>query len=301
MAASSGLSHSATSSADAGGVGLDHRPQRRARAAMRRTWPSATACECDAPDVRRCVAPRGAEQAVLDALEMLADDEQAASGQQRVDVGHAAGEAVLAGQHGELGARPRAPPRSRASKVSQGSVRHAGKGGAAGEVGIGAGQALEGDRAGHAVARPGPARAGALEVGRRVDAERARARRGRRRSACRPPARAAAPASRAAPAGIPAGDEAGQRRAAIGVDADMVPERPLAPGDRRAREIQRRRRPRGRASKAQAALTTEGGAASSAVVDRRDQGGDVDRRVGERREHGAQLRRAAWSAGRPAG
>ena len=71
------------------------------------------------------VADRGAlhaQQAVLDAMEVLADDEQAGLRQQVVDVRHPAGQAVLARQHGQLGARPRAPRPSRVSNDSQGSV-----------------------------------------------------------------------------------------------------------------------------------------------------------------------------------
>ncbi len=82
------------------------------------------------------------QQAVLDALEMLADDEQAARGQQRVDVGHPAGEAVLARQHGQSG-------RAGMHRLDRSLEGVAGQRGpargshAAGEIGIGAGPALE--------------------------------------------------------------------------------------------------------------------------------------------------------------
>ncbi len=49
-------------------------------------------------------APGHAEQAVLDALEVLTDDVQPTLGQQGVDVGNAPGERVLAGQHRQPGA-----------------------------------------------------------------------------------------------------------------------------------------------------------------------------------------------------
>jgi hypothetical protein len=92
--------------------------------------------------------PARREQAVLDALEMLAHHEQAGAGQQMVDVRHAAGERVLAGQHGELGAAL-AHRLDRRLEGRAGQCRAAGKGGAAGEVGIGARDALEGDPVAH--------------------------------------------------------------------------------------------------------------------------------------------------------
>ena len=82
-------------------------------------------------------------------MEVLADDEQAGFRQQMVDVRHAAGEAVLARQHGKLRA-------ALAHRVHRGLERlarqrgHVRIGDAAGEVGIGAGHTLEGDRPGHA-------------------------------------------------------------------------------------------------------------------------------------------------------
>src|SRR4051794_2551767 len=99
----------------------------------------------DAPDVADSGALR-AEQAVFDALEVLADDVQPAAGQERVDVGDAAGQAVLAGQHGQLGlAAVHRLDGALEGRAGQGL--HAGIGVAAGEIGVGARDALEGDAA----------------------------------------------------------------------------------------------------------------------------------------------------------
>ena len=78
-----------------------------------------------------------------------------------------------------------------------------------------------------------------------------------------------------------------QRRAAVRIDTDMVPARPIPPGDRQAREIQRRR-------DARIALEGAGGLHEGwrirllLIRDRADQRADVHRRVGERFQHGAQ-------------
>ena len=94
------------------------------------------------------VAERGAlhaEQAVLDAMEMLADDEQAGLRQQVVDVRHPPGQAVLARQHGKV----RAPLAHRVHRGLERFARQRGHvrvGNPAGEVGVGAGHALECDR-----------------------------------------------------------------------------------------------------------------------------------------------------------
>jgi hypothetical protein len=90
-------------------------------------------------------APRR-EQAVLHPLEVLAHHRQAALGQEAVDVGHAAGDRVLAGEHGE----PRLPVAHGGHRRLEGGAGQGGparEGMAAGEVRVGAGQALEGDGA----------------------------------------------------------------------------------------------------------------------------------------------------------
>ena len=80
-------------------------------------------------------------------------------------------------------------------------------------------------------------------------------------------------------------DEAGQRRAAEGIDADMVPARPVAPRDRlRARNTAPARPSRPR-SNAQAAFTNGRSVGLLLRVDRRHQRADVERRVGQRRQH----------------
>ena len=71
-------------------------------------------------------APFTPEQAVLDALELLADDEQAGVRQQMVDVGDPAGQAVLAGQHAQRRACPSRTASIAASNDRQGRVAIAG-------------------------------------------------------------------------------------------------------------------------------------------------------------------------------
>ena len=67
------------------------------------------------------VAPLTRHQLEMDRQEMLADDVQAASRQQVVDVGDAAGERILDRDHGEVGAVPSMTAAKQSSKVAQGS------------------------------------------------------------------------------------------------------------------------------------------------------------------------------------
>ena len=99
---------------------------------------------------------------MLDPLEVLAHHEEPALGQEMVDVGHAPGEAVLAGKHGEIGVAL-AHRLHRCLEALARQRAKAGIGGAAGEIGIGAGAALESDGAGHSaiVAPPFGRRKGA--------------------------------------------------------------------------------------------------------------------------------------------
>ncbi len=128
----------------AGRIGLDHRchpmvAEKAADLAQRHGM------AMHPPDIAEARA-RHPEQAVLDPLEMLADDGEAAFRQQRMDIRHAAGEAVFAGQHGEAGpALAHCFDGGLEGLAGQGG--HVRKRGAAGEVGIGARHALECDRA----------------------------------------------------------------------------------------------------------------------------------------------------------
>ena len=173
------------------------------------------------------------------------------------------GEAVLARQHGKL----RLPLAHRVHRGLERLARQRGHvriGDAAGEVGIGAGHALEGDRAGHA--RP----AGASSRGAPVPGPPAYRRRtapcSMRAQAIRMPASSARSCSRLLPPLQRCRrqrDVARQRGAAVGVDADMMPARAVAPRDRlRARNTAPARplRPR---SNAQAAFTNDAVFASS--------------------------------------
>ncbi len=83
------------------------------------------------------------QQAVLDAQKPLADDGEAAFGQQRMHV-RSPGDGVFRRQHGEAG-RTLMHRGDGGAKGLAGQGLHAGKGHVAGEVGIGAGLALEGD------------------------------------------------------------------------------------------------------------------------------------------------------------
>ena len=191
----------------------------------------------------------------------------------------------------------RAPPRSRPRRSRRAACAIVGIGVAAGQVGIGAGLALEGDQC--AVMRRFLERisagrsAGALQIGGRVDAERAALARGRSRCACRPPARATAPASRAAPAATRAA-----RRSAPARRGDRRRCRCGASAGRRPRgssagEIQRpRRRRAGRNSTGGLDDASVAASASGRMGD--DQRADIDLRG----RPAARARRAGW---RPAG
>ena len=85
---------------------------------------------------------RQGEEVVLDPLEMLADDVQPRIGQKMMDVGDPPGDRVLDGQHGELGLAV-AHRRHSIVETAAGQRHHVGKDMAAGEIGIGAGGALE--------------------------------------------------------------------------------------------------------------------------------------------------------------
>ena len=81
---------------------------------------------------------------MADALEMLGDDEEAGVGQKMMDVGDAASDRILDGDHGE----PRLAAFDRGKRVLEGGAGkrlHLRIGVAAGEMGIGAGLALIGD------------------------------------------------------------------------------------------------------------------------------------------------------------
>ena len=273
-----GLFHFGDQFGGAGGVGLHHRGQAKlaqdvAHLAQRHGVGVGALQALDRGAPRR-------QQAVLDAMEVLSHDEQAGLRQQVVDVGHAAGQAVLAWQHGEGGAAV-THRFDRRLEAFAGQRGHPRIGVAAGQVGIGAGlvpgrrslrsrRLLPGVCSRPCITRPGTP--GFPLRGRNSSRARSRSSAvstpngaccdaGAGRSACRPRARATAPGFR----GCSSGDsrqrnEARQRGATEGVDADVVPARAVAPGDRLAREIQRAgdtARPR---SNAQAAFTTNGSA-----------------------------------------
>ena len=94
-------------------------------------------------------------------------------------------------------------------------------------------------------------------------------------------------------------DEALERRAAIGVEADVMIERPLAGRRGGAGEVERAQ-PAGRRPGVPTTLTTLGLVRSSAACDLGGKRGDIDGRVGERRQRGDDVGAARASAGRPA-
>ena len=129
------------------------------------------------------MAPRHAKQLVVHPHELLADDVQPAARQQVVHVGDPAGDRVVDRDHG-VARLPLAHGRERILERVAGQGDQLGEGLPAGEVRIGAGHALERDRA-LRIGRRGVVRcrrscAGLqdaprlLQVGRRVDAERHR-------------------------------------------------------------------------------------------------------------------------------
>ena len=86
------------------------------------------------------------QELVVHPREMLADDEEAGIRQQVVDVGDAAGDRILHRQHGEPGAAA-LHRGDRLLEAGAGEGAPFGEDLAAGEVGIGTGRALEGDKA----------------------------------------------------------------------------------------------------------------------------------------------------------
>ena len=208
-------------------------------------------------------APLDRHELEMDRQEMLADDVEAGGRQQMVDVGDAAGERILDRDHGELGLALL----DRGEAVLEGRAGHGlvvGIDLLAGEVGVGSGLALEHDlletRHGFGVAgwllsrealagaerkgegdqpafggehRPRPG-----EVGGRVDAER----HGVDDRDVDPHAGFERPELLELLAHLERrgrqADVAGKRRAAIGVEADVVVERPVAPRRGGAGEIE---------------------------------------------------------------
>ena len=160
--------------------------------------------------------------------------------------------------HGSMASSAR-PSRTASIAVSNDFARQRGHvriGDAAGEVGIGAGHALEGDRC-RSCARRRRERRGARVPGRPAYRRRT-APCSTRAQAIRMPASSARNCSRLlAPfqRRFRQRDEARQRGAAVGIDADMVPARPVAPGDRLRARNTAPARPRWPRSNAQAAFT----------------------------------------------
>jgi hypothetical protein len=86
----------------------------------------------------------GRQKMVHDALEMLAHDVEAGFRHQVMDVGDAAGDRVVDGDHRLRGAALADGGEGILEGVA-GQRRHVGAGGAAGKIAVGAGLALEGD------------------------------------------------------------------------------------------------------------------------------------------------------------
>ncbi len=176
----------------------------------------------------------------MDRQEGLGDDVQAGGGQQRVDVGDAPGDRILDRDHAEVGRFVL----QRSEGVLEGGAgqrRAAGIIVEAGDVRIGARLALVGDGLGfgHGLFPRRQHLAGATQVFGRVDAERrdvderdvdahARLQRAQLFEPLAPLQRRGRQR-----------DEARQRLAAIGVEADVMQERPLAPGRSGPGEIER--------------------------------------------------------------
>ncbi len=113
-----------------------------------------------------------------------------------------------------------------------------------------------------------------------------------RAQAMRMPASSARSCSRLSrrSSGLAAARRKRQRRAPVGVDADMVPARPVAPRDRHPGEIQRRR-DGAAAVEGAGGLHDRGSGRLLVRIDRRHQRGDIESRIGQRRQHGAQVDR----------
>ena len=220
-------------------------------------------------------------------MEVLAHDEQPGLGQQVVDVRHAAGQAVLARQHGQRGAAV-------AHRLDRRLEGLAGQGG----------HARVGDRG-----RPGRNRRRAAPGRRSVAVMRrfpAAVRRARSRSSgvstpngpcgtwaqpMRMPASSARNCSRRSRCSSGDSGSATKRAsagAAIGVDADVVPARPGAPGDRRRARNTARGAIAAPSANSAGGLDERLGGGLRVRQEGHHQGGDVDLRVGQRGQHGAQ-------------
>ena len=150
---------------------------------------------------------------MLDPLELLADHEQTGFRQQVVDVRHPPGEAVLARQHGKLGAAlaHRVDRRPRTTRTARWSC----PGRRRGRRGRNRRRARPGRRWSRSCgAWPGASRRARVPGPPACRRRTARAPCARRRSAYPPPAPAVAPASRAAPAEMAAARRSGPARRA---------------------------------------------------------------------------------------
>ena len=241
------------------------------------------------------------QQLVVHRQEMLADDVQARVRHQMMDVGDAAGDRILDRDHAELGLARCAPPRRRPRRSRRAAARSPDR--PRGRRGANWRPARPGMRSSSCSSwllssrsllncqrqRPSSARA-RLEVLGRIDAERHRCR--RCATSMRMPASSARNCSSFSRCSSGEGgsvDEALQRRAAIGVEADVMIERPVAGRRGGAGEIERAQpaaaRPASRPPSPRSGLVR-----SSVSHDLGRQRGDVDRRIGERRERGARCR-----------
>ena len=232
--------------------------------------------------------------------ERLADDMQAGGGQQIVDVGDAAGDRILDRDHAEIGSALL----DRGESVLEGRARqrnHFGKAFDAGDMRIGAGFALIGDgfTVGHACLHAAQASAWRAPDPLACRRRAAACRRARCRFACPPPARAIVRAFRAAPAARAARPtKRASACAAIGVEADVMKQRPLAPWRAGAGEIERAQTA-GRNLRPHR-LDHIRIVALPGARDRRRQRRDIDFVIVERPHGGAHRRRLRSSAGRPA-
>ena len=189
-----------------------------------------------------------AEQLEVDRQEVLADDVQARGRQEMVDVGDAAGDRVLDRDHAER--RPRRPDGGEGVLEGGAGQRLASPGNTSRQAmcGVGAGLALVGDELVRVGMRPSfsvlrPRRQD--RAGRARDRAACRRRAARRRRAAtsmRMPsssARSCSSRSRFSSGEGGSATKRVERRAAIGVEADVMVERPLAGGRGGAGEVER--------------------------------------------------------------